>query len=52
MTGALLGARVGLAGLPAALARSVHDQGDWGYDRLVQLAADCYATAASRAAAE
>jgi ADP-ribosylglycohydrolase len=48
MTGALVGARVGLGGLPAAMVRRVHDQGAWGYDQLVQLAEDCYATVVSR----
>ena len=36
MAGALVGARVGLSGLPAA-AREVNDQGQWGYDALVDL---------------
>jgi hypothetical protein len=44
MTGALVGARVGLVGIPRAMAVLVHDQGTWGYEQLVQLALDCYAT--------
>jgi ADP-ribosylglycohydrolase len=52
MTGALVGARVGLAGIPSAMASSVHDQGTWGYEQLVQLAADCYATVISRDSAQ
>ena len=36
MAGALVGARVGLAGLPAA-AQRVNDRGAWGYDQLVSL---------------
>jgi ADP-ribosylglycohydrolase len=46
MTGALVGARVGLGGIPAAMAMLVHDQGDWGYEQLVQLAGECCAMAA------
>ncbi len=44
MTGALVGARVGLDAIPQAMARLVHDRGTWGYEQLVRLAADCYAT--------
>jgi ADP-ribosylglycohydrolase len=52
MTGALVGVRVGLAGIPSAMASLVHDQGTWGYAQLVQLAADCYATVVSRSVAK
>jgi ADP-ribosylglycohydrolase len=52
MTGALLGARVGLAGIPAAMAALVHDQGAWGYDQLVHLAGECYQITASPTLAE
>jgi ADP-ribosylglycohydrolase len=48
MTGALVGARVGLGGIPSALAVQVHDQGAWGYVQLVQLAGDCYPIVAER----
>jgi ADP-ribosylglycohydrolase len=48
MTGALVGARVGLGSLPAAMAVQIHDQGAWGYEQLVQLAEDCYATVVSQ----
>jgi ADP-ribosylglycohydrolase len=37
MAGAMSGARLGLAGLPDALARRVTDRGTWGYDDLVAL---------------
>jgi hypothetical protein len=52
MTGALVGARVGLGGIPSSLANLVHDQGVWGYEQLVRLAGDCYATVASQTCAE
>jgi hypothetical protein len=39
---------VGLGGIPSALAVQVHDQGAWGYEQLVQLAADCYAIVVER----
>jgi hypothetical protein len=48
MTGALVGARVGLGGIPAALAALVHDQGTWGYDQLVNLAGECSTIVASQ----
>ena len=48
MTGALVGARVGLGGVPPAMAVLVHDQGAWGYQELLQLAGDCYATVVKR----
>ncbi|MCP5366541.1 MAG: ADP-ribosylglycohydrolase family protein [Hyphomicrobiales bacterium] len=38
MTGAIAGARVGLAGIPADLAAHLTDQGDWGRAELVDLA--------------
>ena len=38
MTGALSGARLGLSAIPQWLARSVNDDGRWGYDDLVALA--------------
>jgi ADP-ribosylglycohydrolase len=37
MTGALSGARLGLAALPAWQARLVNDNGTWGHDELVEL---------------
>jgi len=40
MAGAISGAAVGLNGIPLEPARLVSDQGEWGYDRLVQLAHD------------
>jgi ADP-ribosylglycohydrolase len=43
MAGAISGARVGLKGLPLDLARSLTDQGTWGYDDLVTLAHQCHA---------
>jgi ADP-ribosylglycohydrolase len=42
MAGAISGAHLGLAALPAELARHVTDQGTWGYDELVDLADRCY----------
>lgn len=42
MAGAISGAVVGLHGIPLEPARLVTDQGDWGYDRLVQLAHDLH----------
>lgn len=38
MAGAISGAHLGLAGIPADLARAVHDQGTWGHDELLALA--------------
>ncbi len=38
MAGCMAGARLGLAAIPADLARAVNDRGDWGYDELVALA--------------
>ena len=43
MAGAISGAAVGLNGIPLEPARLVSDQGEWGYDRLVQLAHDLQA---------
>lgn len=43
MTGAISGAYVGLGSLPLGLARSLNDQGTWGYDELVALAHECHA---------
>ena len=40
MTGAIAGARVGLHGIPAELARLLTDQGDWTYVELCELAQD------------
>jgi hypothetical protein len=48
MAGAISGARVGLAGLPAALAHRVEDQGSWGYDALVALAEAAHPLVAGR----
>lgn len=50
MAGAISGARVGLAGLPAALVRRVEDRGSWGYDALVTLAESVHALATGPAA--
>jgi ADP-ribosylglycohydrolase len=52
MTGAMVGAKVGLGGIPAAMAALVHDQGAWGYDQLVHLAGECSTLVASRAHAQ
>jgi hypothetical protein len=38
MAGAIAGAAAGLAGLPRELVRLVSDQGEWGYESLVELA--------------
>ncbi|HIJ43414.1 MAG: ADP-ribosylglycohydrolase family protein [Rhodospirillales bacterium] len=38
MTGAIAGARNGLAAIPAGLARRLNDQGTWDYDDLTDLA--------------
>jgi ADP-ribosylglycohydrolase len=43
MAGAISGARLGLAALPAEFTRRLTDQGTWGYDELVALAKECYA---------
>jgi ADP-ribosylglycohydrolase len=43
MAGAIGGARLGLAALPAEFTRRLTDQGTWGYDELVALAKECYA---------
>ena len=48
MTGALVGAHIGLSGIPDAMARLVHDQGTWGYAELVPLAHSGYATVATQ----
>jgi ADP-ribosylglycohydrolase len=50
MAGAISGAHLGLAGIPAELAQRVTDQGSWGYTELVTLAEQCYdiKTAAER----
>lgn len=42
MAGAISGAHVGLKGLPGELARQVNDQGQWGFDELVDLSTRCY----------
>jgi ADP-ribosylglycohydrolase len=42
MAGAISGAHLGLAALPAELARRVTDQGTWGYGELVDLADRCF----------
>jgi ADP-ribosylglycohydrolase len=47
MTGALVGAKVGLGGIPAAMAVLIHDQGAWGYDQLVNMAGECATLVAS-----
>jgi ADP-ribosylglycohydrolase len=43
MAGAISGARVGLAGLPADLAARVNDRSTWGFEDLVALAEDAHA---------
>lgn len=47
MAGAISGAHVGLKGLPGELARQVSDQGQWGFDELVDLSTRCYAKSRS-----
>ena len=47
MAGAISGAHVGLKGLPGELARQVNDQGQWGFDELVDLSTRCYAKSRS-----
>lgn len=42
MAGAMSGAYLGLDGLPKDLARRVTDQGEWGFDELVELAQGCH----------
>jgi ADP-ribosylglycohydrolase len=41
ISGALAGARAGLAGLPRALVERVNDRGTWGAGELAALAGDC-----------
>lgn len=41
MAGALAGARVGVAGLPADLVGRLHDRGEWGAEALTELAEAC-----------
>jgi ADP-ribosylglycohydrolase len=43
MTGAIVGARVGVAGLPRAYLARLTDRGDWGADRLESLAVEVVA---------
>ena len=43
MAGAIAGAAVGLKGIPPEPCRLLTDQGAWGYEALLQLAADLYA---------
>jgi ADP-ribosylglycohydrolase len=43
MAGAISGAHVGIEALPADLAQRLTDQGEWGYDELVELAEASYA---------
>lgn len=47
MAGAISGAHVGLKGLPGELARQVNDQGQWGFDELVDLSTRCYSKSGS-----
>ena len=47
MAGAISGARMGLVGLPDALARQVSDDGTWGYEELVHLSSACWAVSHS-----
>jgi len=42
MAGAISGAHVGLERLPGELAQRVNDQGQWGYEELVELSNRCY----------
>ena len=42
MAGALAGAHVGLAGIPAEHARRVNDRGAWTFDDLVRLAGEAF----------
>lgn len=48
MTGAIVGAAVSLPGLPRALAETVHDRGEAGFDALCALACALEATARRR----
>jgi len=47
MAGAIAGARLGLAEVPADLAHRLNDRGNWGYDALVDLAHRVHAIACS-----
>jgi ADP-ribosylglycohydrolase len=42
MTGALIGARLGLSAVPHDLAGKINDHGGWGYDDLIALAQACH----------
>jgi hypothetical protein len=42
MAGAISGAHVGLKRLPSELVQHVIDQGQWGYEELVELSSRCY----------
>jgi ADP-ribosylglycohydrolase len=42
MAGAISGARLGMAALPAELTHYLNDQGTWGEDELISLADRCY----------
>ena len=44
MTGAISGARVGIENIPNDWARRITDRGEWEYEDLVKLAAECYGT--------
>jgi ADP-ribosylglycohydrolase len=51
MTGAIVGARVGLQRIPEHLAKVVNDQGSWTYEDLVRLAGDCHGLVTSESPA-
>jgi len=42
MAGAISGAHVGLKRLPRELAKRVNDQGQWGFEELIELSSRCY----------
>lgn len=41
MAGAISGAHVGLKRLPRELAKRVNDQGQWGFEELIELSSRC-----------
>jgi ADP-ribosylglycohydrolase len=48
IAGAISGARLGVAALPAGLLRRLNDRGEWGAEALTELAHSCAAIVASR----
>jgi ADP-ribosylglycohydrolase len=48
ITGAISGARLGVAALPAGLLGRLNDRGEWGAEALTELAHSCAALVASR----